>query len=283
VYLNAVPEFAALIPATHLRAPGSLVDLRPLFSALMTAEPQSFIPQLRNLVARYREGGASPAELDVAPLVLDLYSQFPDDIGVFCPYMLNHVKLQPGESIFLGAGEPHAYISGGKSLFTFAVVSVFSATVWITDIMECMANSDNVLRAGLTPKPRDVPNLLASLSYISGDPVRHAIQPVPFYAEGITGRLASTVLYKPPTPEFSVLRTVVTPGCVETHRAIRGPSIVVVLGGQGIIRWAETEKLEVTLGHVLFVGQGAAVQFEAGVAKDEQELVIYRAFVEVGM
>jgi mannose-6-phosphate isomerase len=76
----------------------------------MTAEPQSFVPQLRNLVARYREGGASPAELDVASLVLDLYSQFPDDIGVFCPYMLNHVKLQPGESIFLGAGEPHAYI-----------------------------------------------------------------------------------------------------------------------------------------------------------------------------
>jgi mannose-6-phosphate isomerase class I len=103
--------------------------------------------------------------------------------------------------------------------------------------MECMANSDNVLRAGLTPKPRDVPNLLASLSHISGDPIRHAIQPVPFYAEEITARLASTVLYKPPTPEFSVLCAVVTPGCVETHRAIRGPSIVVVLGGQGIIRW----------------------------------------------
>lgn len=65
-------------------------------------------------------------------LVLKLNNDFPGDVGIFCIYWLNYIVLKPGEAIYLAANEPHAYLSG--------------------DCIECMANSDNVVRAGLTPK-----------------------------------------------------------------------------------------------------------------------------------
>ena len=80
----------------------------------MTAREDKFKEELTKLVTRYKSGEVKPAEADVKDLVLRLESQFPGDIGVFCSFVLNHVKLQPGEAIFLGAGEPHAYVSGGQ-------------------------------------------------------------------------------------------------------------------------------------------------------------------------
>jgi mannose-6-phosphate isomerase len=125
-YLSAVPEFAALIPkpiATHFLSVSSLSStesksaLKNLFSALMSADRSVFTTQLRALTARYRNCGASSDEENVVSLVLLLESQFPDDIGVFCAFVLNYVHMMPGEAIFLGAGEPHAYISGGASSY----------------------------------------------------------------------------------------------------------------------------------------------------------------------
>lgn len=71
--------------------------------------------------------------------------RYPGDVGVVAPYLLNTIVLRPGEAIFLAANEPHAYLSG--------------------DCVEVMACSDNVVRAGLTPKLRDVPTLCGMLSY----------------------------------------------------------------------------------------------------------------------
>jgi mannose-6-phosphate isomerase len=65
---------------------------------------------------------------------------FPGDIGVVLALLLNHVRLAPGEAIFLGAGNVHAYLRG--------------------TCVEVLANSDNVLRCGLTSKHIDVPELL---------------------------------------------------------------------------------------------------------------------------
>lgn len=47
-------------------------------------------------------------------LLLRLHSQYPGDIGCFTIYFLNLVKLEPGEAMFLGANEPHAYLHGGE-------------------------------------------------------------------------------------------------------------------------------------------------------------------------
>lgn len=128
-FLRLVPELASLIPATVLqtflsaassRTPGGPMEkaaLKNVFAAVMTAPELEFQYQLRLLVSRYKGGGAKIMEgesQELVDLVLRLNSQFPGDIGVFCPFLLNYMVLQPGEAIFLGAGEPHAYISGGN-------------------------------------------------------------------------------------------------------------------------------------------------------------------------
>lgn len=96
-----------------------------------------------SLVERLRaDSSALPATRD---LILRLSEQYPGDIGLFAPLWLNSLTLQPGQAIFLAANEPHAYLSG--------------------DCVECMACSDNVVRAGLTPKLKDVPTLVSMLTY----------------------------------------------------------------------------------------------------------------------
>lgn len=80
----------------------------------------------------------------------ELARQHPGDVGVLAPLLLNLIELAPGQALFLPAGELHAYLKG---------VGV-----------ELMANSDNVLRGGLTPKHVDVPELLATLTFREGPP-----------------------------------------------------------------------------------------------------------------
>lgn len=74
-----------------------------------------------------------------------IMAEYPDDNGLFSPLMLNVVRLQPGEAMFLYSETPHAYLQGTG--------------------LEVMANSDNVLRAGLTPKYIDIPELLANVRF----------------------------------------------------------------------------------------------------------------------
>ncbi|WP_261817072.1 mannose-6-phosphate isomerase, class I [Vibrio gallicus] len=73
-------------------------------------------------------------------LISELKDQYPGDIGLFTPLMLNVLTLAPGEAMFLHAQTPHAYLKGTA--------------------LEIMANSDNVLRAGLTPKHMDIDELV---------------------------------------------------------------------------------------------------------------------------
>lgn len=127
-FLTATPEFAALIPTTisqdfislagtgtSSNTPEQKVTLKNLFAAVMTADADTVSKQVDALVARYKAGKENESEKKVKDLVLRLNDQFPGDIGIFCAFMLNYVELNPGEAIFLSAGEPHAYVSGGAS------------------------------------------------------------------------------------------------------------------------------------------------------------------------
>lgn len=117
IYLRSVPELRALVSEKiadrfiSAEGPEEREQLQNIFSALMRADPNAVNVQLSRLVARYN---AENDRSDVEDLVLGLNEQYPGDIGVFCPFMLNYVKLEAGQAIFLGAGEPHAYISGGR-------------------------------------------------------------------------------------------------------------------------------------------------------------------------
>ncbi|KAI0302924.1 mannose-6-phosphate isomerase [Russula brevipes] len=261
-YLNKVPELAALIPqavlenflgvvpTTDPNSPAAKQALRDVFSAVMTAPTGTFTPQLARLIERFESRSLHAEEESIRELVLRLNTHFPNDIGIFCSFLLNYVKLSPGEAIFLGAGEPHAYISG--------------------DIIECMANSDNVIRAGLTPKLRDIPNLVNTLTYAAVPASHHAVKPLPFSPS------SSSMLYDPPIAEFSVVRTTLAPGKTEGHRAIDGPSIAIIAGGKGRVQWV-SGSLDIVQGEVIFVGTDTTIKL---FATGHENLEIYRAFVE---
>jgi len=267
-HMLETPEFAALIPnaiSQHFLSissssgasdPYRKAALKDVFSALMTADEITVKDELSKLTRRFMKEDLNNSERDIKDLVLRLDNQFPGDIGVFCSFMLNYVRLNPGEAIFLGAGEPHAYVSG--------------------DIVECMANSDNVIRAGLTPKLRDIPNLISGLTYVASLPFKHVVQPVPFQMSS-----TSTLLYNPPVPEFSVLLVKVNPGKVEVHSGIAGPSIAIVVDGEGTVSWGiDQDLLQVSMGSVFFIAAGVEIKV---VASDQLQdaLVLFRAFVQV--
>lgn len=144
------------------------------------------------------------------------------------------------------------------------------STLYLADIIECMANSDNVIRAGLTPKLRDLPNLVNTLTYTAAPASRHVVKPLPFSAT------SASTLYDPPITEFSVVTTALSPGQTERHRIIDGPSIMIVVGGTGKIQW-DNSTLDVVRGEVVFIGADSAIGL---VAAGEEEFKIYRAFVE---
>ncbi|WP_340378404.1 mannose-6-phosphate isomerase, class I [Streptomyces sp. SS7] len=118
--------------------------LREVLTAVLTADPDDMARTVTAAAAACdRLGG------DYAPYA-GIAHHYPGDPGVIAALLLNHVRLQPGEALYLGAGIPHAYLSGLG--------------------VEIMANSDNVLRCGLTPKHVDVPELLRIVRFEPGDP-----------------------------------------------------------------------------------------------------------------
>lgn len=113
---TVVDQFLALAkePDVKPEREGEKVALKELFASLMNAESSSVEKQLDILLRRYKAGESKEGEDgELVKLVMKLNDQFPNDIGIFCAYVLNYITLFPGEAIFLGAGEPHAYISGG--------------------------------------------------------------------------------------------------------------------------------------------------------------------------
>ncbi|MDT5015512.1 MAG: mannose-6-phosphate isomerase, partial [Mycobacterium sp.] len=110
-----------------------------------------------------------------AKTVLELGERYPGDAGVLASMLLNRITLKPGEGIYLPAGNLHAYLQG---------VGV-----------EVMANSDNVLRGGLTPKHVDVPELLRVLDFRPA--TEGVIRPV-------NTRDGMELVYDTPAPEFAV-------------------------------------------------------------------------------
>lgn len=120
--------------------------LRALFTTWLTL-PQDVLDELVEAVAGKCASFASDDEefALVAQTTCDLARKYPGDPGVLGSMLLNRLRLQPGEAIFLGAGQLHAYLSGMG--------------------VEIMANSDNVLRGGLTSKHVDVVELLRVLSF----------------------------------------------------------------------------------------------------------------------
>ncbi|KAH7132313.1 mannose-6-phosphate isomerase-like protein [Dendryphion nanum] len=214
------------------------------------------------------EGGPSNGGKELADLVIRLNSQFPDDIGLFVQFFLNYVTLEIGEAMFLKADDIHAYLSG--------------------DIIECMASSDNVVRAGFTPKFKDVDTLTDMLTYSYAPISEQKMEPKDYAYATLNAKAysssSSVLLYDPPIPEFAVVRAALNKsGAKVTFEAIEGPSIVLVTKGSGTIS-VGPKKEKVEEGYVFFVGATAELVVESEVdgEGDGEGLVLFKAFCEIG-
>ena len=167
-----------LQPFIHLLSGQSDADgLRALFTTWITC-PQpdldKLVPAVLDGAITYVRSGAHEFDAE-ARTVLELGERYPGDAGVLCSLLLNRVTLAPGEGIYLPAGNLHAYLQGVG--------------------IEVMANSDNVLRGGLTPKHVDVPELLRVLDFRPAHDV--VVRPESF-------RDGAELVYDTPAPEFEV-------------------------------------------------------------------------------
>lgn len=124
----------------HFLQSADMAGLKTLFTALLSASGEEKALALDVLKATLHTQHGEP--WDTVKQIAEFY---PDDCGLFSPLLLNVIELQPGEAMFLYAETPHAYLKGVA--------------------LEVMANSDNVLRAGLTPKYIDIPELMANLKF----------------------------------------------------------------------------------------------------------------------
>ena len=153
----------------------------------------------------------------------------PGDLGVVASLLLRYAVLKPGEAVFLPAGGPHAYLRGTG--------------------VELLANSDNVIRAGLTPKHIDVPELLKLTDPAARVPV---IEPRPL-GGGVS-------VYDSPAPEFRLYHADLGPGETLLPGA-GGARIVLCADGTGFLR-AGQDTLKVARGESCFIpasdGQVAA-------------------------
>ena len=143
-----------------------------------------------------------------------LQQQYPEDTGVLSPVLLNLVKLEPGEAIYLPAGELHTYLRGVG--------------------MELMANSDNVLRGGLTLKHIDVPELLNVLNFADGEV--HLLKPIKC--------LPGEALYPAPATEFAL--SVIDVGTGTLYESQRERSVEIMICAQGEATISELPGGEVT-------------------------------------
>ena len=158
--LHQLPEFHSFI------GNGSFKDQ---FKVLMNCKKQD----IENQITIVKTKPKTP----LIELILTLNVAYPNDVGVFCPVFMNYVKLTKYQALFMAANEPHAYLKGC--------------------CVECMANSDNVVRAGLTPKFRDVNNLIDMLTYKRYEIEELLVHPV---------KNGDIMHYKSPVKEFDVYK-----------------------------------------------------------------------------
>ena len=169
--------------------------LREVLTAILTADREEMARTVTEAAAACdRLGGAYAPYADIA-------HHYPGDPGVIAAMLLNHVRLQPGEALFLGAGVPHAYLDGLG--------------------VEIMANSDNVLRCGLTPKHVDVPELLRIVRFEAGGP--GVLRP----EAGPDGE----EVYETPIDEFRLSRYVLPAGGTTRDLTLTTPQILLCTAG----------------------------------------------------
>jgi mannose-6-phosphate isomerase len=205
-------EVDALKPyADLLRASPEEDALREVLTAVLSADREEIAGTVDQAAAAARRLAAGPGPgpyADDFAAYAGIAAHHPGDPGVLAAMLLNRVRLQPGEALYLDAGVPHAYLAGLG--------------------VEIMANSDNVLRCGLTSKHVDVPELLRVVRFEAAAPNVLVPEEGPGGAE----------VYRSPAGEFRLSRHTAAPG--GARRTLDAPAAQIVVCTAGWVRLAET-------------------------------------------
>jgi len=196
--------------------------VRGLFAAMVSLSDEARVGMVEGAVAAVRGRGD-----DAAAWVGRLHARHPGDVGVLAPFFLNLVALRSEEALFLGAGELHAYLEGTG--------------------IEIMANSDNVLRGGLTPKHIDVDELLGVARFDSAPP--QVLRPEPVAAH--------ERIYRTPAREFELGLIDIAPGTAHVSPPERGPELILGLEGEARLV-ADEHPYPIGRGRSVFVPAAAA-------------------------
>ncbi|MCH7371254.1 mannose-6-phosphate isomerase, class I [Aeromonas sp. MR16] len=181
---RTIPAILALFERVKLAAIADLVAA--LAANQNEAGLQHFFHQLLILDGARKEAALTDLlayacehqDEETFALIANLAAQYPGDVGLFSPLLLNVVTLEPGQAMFLDACTPHAYVRGTG--------------------LEIMANSDNVLRAGLTPKYIDVAELLDCTRCVAKPDDQILLAP---RVEGMTENMVQH--FEVPVPDFT--------------------------------------------------------------------------------
>jgi mannose-6-phosphate isomerase len=231
-------EAAALIDALGVGALAPYADilrahpedraLREVLAAVLGADPAAIADTVHAAAEAAARLAATPGTPHAAAYAA--YAQaardFPGDPGVIAAMLLNHVTLQPGEALYLGAGVPHAYLDGLG--------------------VEIMANSDNVLRCGLTPKHVDVPELLRVVRLEAADPAVLRPEAAPDGEE----------VYAAPIDEFRLSRYVLAPGADPRVLDQDTPQILLCTAGRARLRGQDGTTLTLDRGRSCWIPAG---------------------------
>ena len=216
-----VPSATALADTLRTQ-PGAdgLAELVPAVLAMPADELDTALTEILRACRTVAErDGEFAAEYRT---VVEIADRYPADAGVIVVLLLNRVVLQPGEAIYLGAGNMHAYLSGLG--------------------VEIMACSDNVLRGGLTPKHVDIDELTRILDYTPGGMQR--VKP------SRVGPLE--VDFRTPTREFALSRLTLRPGD-EQMIDHSGPQVLLATEGEITVSDLKEGTITLTPGSSVFI------------------------------
>jgi mannose-6-phosphate isomerase len=244
--LRAVPELSFLAPVFERQG---YQELYRTIMEMSQAEVNRILqPLLDRIVPAYKEDRLNRNEEHFwaarAALTYDEPGKI--DRGIFSIYFFNLLNLHPGEAIFQDAGLPHAYLEGQN--------------------VEIMANSDNVLRGGLTPKHVDVPELLKHIRF-------EATHPRIIMEDYGPGRIA---VYHTPAPDFELSKLSLLRGESLTIRAHSVEIFIVMEGKIGVIE-PEAAPFSRKPGEAFVTFHQAKFEIKA-----QEDAVVYRAAVPAG-
>lgn len=216
-------------------------SLRRLFTGLLTTDADA----QRRMVTEVAESCEKYAGADKTfEWTVRLNRAYTGDIGVLSPLFMKIVRLEPGEAMYISSGQLHSYLEGAG--------------------IELMANSDNVLRGGLTPKNIDVPELLEILDFSSNE--RCLLNP----ERGTDNER----LYRCPAEEFILSEISLNEGAVFVGPKERSVEIMICTEGEAkIIDLDRKEDLSLNKGTAIIIPASA------GPYRIEGRCTVYRAAV----